>query len=184
MKETYLGRNRSCRCERTSATLGCLFHHKQEYSLVNWFHASNPSLKVPVRVIHHICFGFQDPLSFLSQQGMGRMRKTHRHQNSCYFLNQNQFKLNPRTPPVCKADQQLGVEWDIWRAEKFWVPWAPKEAARDCSSCFLWARPGNSSLPHPCYSSKFLKSVRWNNNNSSLQTTAGSPGFIEGELYL
>lgn len=115
------------------------------------------------------------------------MRKTHRHQNSCYFLYQNQFNLNPRTPPVHKADQHLGLneipeELKIFQLLELLR--MQSESAELMFSVGQAHRPRNSSLPHLYYSSKFLKSVRQNNSNSSPQSRAGSPGFTASELCL
>lgn len=86
MKETYLGRNRSCRCERTSATLGRLFQQSQEYSLVSWSHASHPRLKVSVLHFSHsprlLCLS---GASF-SPEGMAGMRNTHRTRTLLFAL--------------------------------------------------------------------------------------------------
>lgn len=113
------------------------------------------------------------------------MRKTHRHQNSCCFLYQNQFNLNPRTPPVHKADQHLGLneipeELKIFQLLELLR--MQSESAELMFSVGQAHRPGNSLLPHLYYSSKFLKSVRQNNSNSSPQSRAGSPGFTAREL--
>lgn len=54
--------------------------NRQVFTFMSWLHASYPSLKISVlRDIHHICFEFQQPLSFRSREGRRRMRNRHLH---------------------------------------------------------------------------------------------------------